>query len=86
MASVKNSEGISHNDMQKALGIASFLRVHSRVIVTIVVWYTCEITATATNKSLLKNDKQVLPLTLGFVNFFVAIVLDDIVVFFFFFV
>eukprot|EP00944_MAST-04C_sp_MAST-4C-sp1_P007110 g7110.t1 len=76
MALMKNSDGISQNDVQKAIGIASFLRVHSRVIVTIVVWYTCQITATATNKSLLKNDKQVLPLTLGFVNFFVAIVLD----------
>ena len=78
MASIKNDERILHNDVPRAVDIASFLRVHSRVIVTIVVWYTCQITATATNKSLLKNDKQVLPLTLGFVNFFVAIVLDYI--------
>jgi len=55
---------------------SSFFNRNGRVICIIFIWYTCQITATATNKSLLKKGQKVLPLTLGFINFLVAIILD----------
>jgi solute carrier family 35, member E1 len=73
---MKIKRGQNHVEETGGAKIIHFFRNNFRVIAIIFVWYLCQITATATNKSLLKKGQKVLPLTLGFINFLVAIVLD----------